>query len=164
MITLPNSAGERFLKETIGDKGSGIQSSGPNSRYSLFTEEKHILVVDDDANCRFILRSTLEQHGYVCTEAENGIWALERLKRDLVDLIITDNQMPGMNGCEFVEILAQSPTKFPPVIMLTGSITNEVKARAIQSGVYRLLRKPLDFKEVLTVVAEALIQEDCVHG
>ena len=70
---------------------------------------KHILIVDDYASGRHILRERLELQGYVCQEVEDGSKALEVLQIQHFDLIITDNQMPVMTGLEFLQHLAKRP-------------------------------------------------------
>ena len=59
-----------------------------------------ILVVDDSVDCRMILRMALEREGYRCLEAEDGIAALKLCQKKTIDFIITDFQMPHMDGCE----------------------------------------------------------------
>ena len=57
-----------------------------------------ILVVDDSVDCRMILRATIEREGYCCIEAEDGMAALKLFQEKTIDFIITDFQMPHMNG------------------------------------------------------------------
>ncbi|HSF09901.1 MAG TPA: response regulator, partial [Nitrospirales bacterium] len=67
-----------------------------------------ILVVDDSVDCRMILRMALEREGYRCIEAANGIAALKLFQEKPIDFIITDFQMPHMDGCEFLEVISSA--------------------------------------------------------
>ena len=118
---------------------------------------QHILLVDDDLAVRQCVRQFLELQGYSCTEADNGAMALEELARQSFSLIITDNQMPTLDGISFLETYFQqkeNPTM--PVIIVTGHLTPSLQARAAEIGVTKIFEKPCSF-EVLSDTIATLI-------
>ena len=70
---------------------------------------KRLLIVDDEADHRLILRTILEGCGYACEEAEDGTAALERLALTSVDLVLTDLNMPRTNGLQLIDQMTQKP-------------------------------------------------------
>ncbi len=109
-----------------------------------------ILVIDDDAMIRQLLRRALETLGHTTLEAENGRVGLERFHPTLVDLVITDILMPQMNGLEFIQALMHS---FPSVkvIALTGNDPRYLE-QAMALGAQRVFRKPFSLAEILDAV------------
>jgi CheY-like chemotaxis protein len=81
-----------------------------------------VLIVDDEASLRVLGKSILESQGYEVHCAEDGFEALAALKRALPDMIISDLQMPNMNGFEFLSVVRQ---RFPavPVIVISGEFS-----------------------------------------
>jgi two-component system probable response regulator PhcQ len=105
---------------------------------------KHILVVDDEESIRDSLTAVLEREKYVVHQAEGGEAALLILKQHPVQLVISDQNMPGMTGIEFLKLVRE---RFPQVIriMLTGDPDPQVIIRSVNEGeVYRFLKKPWD--------------------
>ena len=81
------------------------------------SEGLKILIVDDHAEVRHVLRASLEQHGYVvCGEAENGIDSIWRAVATRPDLIILDVSMPGLNGIEVASILQRLQPNAPMIL------------------------------------------------
>ncbi|GJL51302.1 MAG: hypothetical protein NPIRA01_25290 [Nitrospirales bacterium] len=118
---------------------------------------KRIYLIDDDPAARFLLRLFLEHQGHQCFEAEQGSPALTFLKEGhLVDLILTDNQMPHMSGLEFLEKLPETLSSPPPVIIYTGQFSEDLKHQALQLGAYAVLSKPYTFPEILETINQAL--------
>lgn len=119
-----------------------------------------ILIVDDEAPFRAVLREILEPHGYRVLEAENGEAALERLARMRIDLVIADQRMPGLDGLTLLRRIRMMPIP-PAVVLLTahGSIPDAVDA--VRAGAIDYLTKPLESPEQLIAVVErALADED----
>jgi PleD family two-component response regulator len=77
-------------------------SSGNESSIQEETVMKLLLIVDDDPDHRLILRTRLEAKGYGCEEAEDGEVALSKLKKDQTALVITELNMPRMNGLQLI--------------------------------------------------------------
>ncbi len=116
----------------------------------------HILLVDDDASLRTTLRTCLEMAGYRCVEAKNGDDARAWLEAGhLVNLIVTDHQMPGVSGLEFVKgVRSQPKTKALPIIFYSGQLTDKLKAQAVQARVSAVLEKPFPLHEFLDLVGQ----------
>ena len=120
-------------------------------------EKARILLVDDDVGHRRCLRILLENGGYTCTGAENGSAALEQMRGTSINLIITDNQMPIMDGLRFIETLQKkSNHNSIPVILVTGDLTELVQSRASKAGVETIFSKPYNYDHLFEVVEEII--------
>ena len=98
-------------------------------------KDTNILVVDDSINTREIEKSILEAYGYKVNLASDGMDALEKAKEFVYDLIITDIEMPRMDGFSLTEKLRTHDVyKHTPVIILTSREKEEDKRRGIQVG------------------------------
>lgn len=122
-----------------------------------------ILVVDDSADCRMILRATIEREGYCCIEAADGMAALQLFQENTISFIITDFQMPHMNGCELLETLANTAINCPPAVMITGSLAESVRMRATHAGALAVLSKPFDQRKILKMVGEIVHRKQEAH-
>ena len=112
-----------------------------------------ILLVDDDDLHRSCLKEFLERRGYVCLEAVNGVMGLHVLRQESVSIIITDNNMPEMDGLTFIEqVKHEFPNEILPIFLMTAEVSNPVRLRAFKNGVYRVFEKPLDFQELCYAV------------
>jgi two-component system, chemotaxis family, chemotaxis protein CheY len=102
------------------------------------------LIVDDSSTMRRIIINTLTKLGYESfTEAGNGKEGLDRLSAGPVDMVITDWNMPEMNGVDFVRNLrATERGKSLPVLMVTTNAANADVAEALQAGVTNYVVKP----------------------
>ena len=122
------------------------------------SQTKRIYLIDDEPTARFLLRTLLEYQGYECLETDQGTSVLTFLQEgNVVDLIITDNQMPSMTGLEFLKSLQKSlKHPPPPVIIYTGQLNEEVKRCALEYGAYAVLSKPYTFPEIIETVSQAL--------
>lgn len=116
-----------------------------------------VMVVDDDDDFRLILRDRLEQMGMQCLEAENGEVARMQLQKNQVDLLITDNHMPKMDGLELINWLQQTQRDMP-IIFVSGDLSGFVREKAEQAKVYAILEKPCSLSE-LTVIVEEVFNE-----
>jgi len=119
---------------------------------------KSILLVDDSEMARQALRLFLEHHGYACEEAEHGAAAFALLEQGQhVDLIVSDNQMPVMNGLEFlVQVRANPHFSTIPFILYSGNITDDLRRQAHQAGAKAVLNKPYNFSDFAAIVTKAL--------
>ena len=113
----------------------------------------NILVVDDDVvQCRLLSRF-FEKHGYTVFSAGDALQALDVLERSPIGLVITDYQMPHMDGIRFTEALRQDPrTASIPVLLMTAHPEPGLTDRGLRKGVALTLEKPLDFERLLTLV------------
>lgn len=108
-------------------------------------EAIHVLTVDDSASMRALLGAALTSRGYIVTQAEDGIAALEWLESENnnVDVIITDINMPRLDGFGLIERLRAQPRfRDFPIIVLSTESCNEKKARA--SGATGWIVKPFE--------------------
>ncbi len=112
-----------------------------------------VLVVDDEERQRQIYRDILQDEGYEAETASSGEAALRLLAQNRFELIITDLNLPGMNGIQLVsEILDADPTV--AVILITGFPSIQSAIEATKRGVYQYLEKPVDRDKLLEVVSE----------
>lgn len=118
-----------------------------------------ILVVDDDAQVLRTLRKILEKKGHQVLAFGSALAALERLKEEPVDLILTDLKMPEMDGIEF---LSRAKALHPetPVILVTGFATIEMTVSAIKRGAFDFLKKPFEVQKIVEVVERALASKN----
>jgi len=118
-------------------------------------KEHLLLVVDDDRGMRDTLLDILEDRGFLVSVAVDGIEALEAIKTERYDLMLMDIVMPRMNGVEVLKQLKEIDSGVI-VIMMTAYALPDLVEGALLEGVYRVLFKPLDMDEVLSLIDEAL--------
>ncbi len=113
--------------------------------------KRKILVVDDEAIMRELLRLHLTVHGYEVSLAEDAVEAGHLVVRDAPDLILLDVEMPYMNGYEFVSALKSDPiTRQIPVVFL--STVDDVAEHAAKLGAAAYLNKPVTVDRLLDTV------------
>ena len=116
-----------------------------------------VLVVDDSNVVRVKLRRLLEAEGYEVAVAENGLLAEALLQKERFELLITDLEMPEMDGFELIaSIHGSRATEDLPIIAITGHDELQARVHACE-GIYGLFRKPWNDRELLRRVA-ALVQ------
>lgn len=117
-----------------------------------------VLVVDDALTIRELQRSILERAGYDVVTAASGAEALDRLGSGDVDLVLTDVEMPGMDGFELTERIRTAPTgRNVPVIILTSRAGDADRRRGLEAGADGyLLKASFDEHALLTAVARLL--------
>ena len=111
---------------------------------------KKILIVEDEANIRELLRLYLEREGYTVLEAENGVEGINKWKSDKPDMLLLDVMMPVMDGwavCK--EIRAESDV---PIIMLTAKGETADRVSGLEMGADDYIVKPLEMPEVIARV------------
>ncbi len=119
------------------------------------SDSKHILVIEDSLTIRNMLRRILEKNFPDCVirEACEGREALSEMSNKKVDFIITDLQMPGMDGQTFLKMLHRNPLlKSKPVIVLSSSITAQLRTELKDFESVRLLAKPSSAEEISETV------------
>jgi DNA-binding NtrC family response regulator len=113
--------------------------------------KKRILVVDDDESLRWVTQAQLQQSGYDVAAAANAASALEQIRNQPADLVITDLKMPGMSGLDLLkEIRASYPEII--VIMVTAFGTVENAVEAMKAGAYDYITKPVNMDELRLIV------------
>jgi len=117
----------------------------------------NILTVDDSASIRMTTKIALTNAGYQITEAVDGADGLAKAKGAAFDLIVTDLNMPNMNGLEMIESLRQSPAHTGiPIIFLTTESDADMKARAKAAGATGWVTKPFDPENLVKIVRKVL--------
>jgi DNA-binding NtrC family response regulator len=122
-----------------------------------------VLIMDDEADIRKVVRLNLEKAGYEVMEAEDGEKAIKEIHRDenpiLMDVIICDIRMPKING---VEAIKYFQSQFPrvPLIVMTGHPDVGMATSFLQSGVSDYLVKPVDSEKLRAAVAKAVESKD----
>lgn len=114
---------------------------------------KIVMIVDDDEDFRFLLRGRLVRLGLTCVEAENGVEAKVQLKKNDVDMVVTDFRMPKMDGLELIEWL-QETHRHVPIIFVSGDVSVPIRKKAEQAGVYAILEKPCSLADLSSKVEE----------
>ncbi|MFL5807531.1 MAG: response regulator transcription factor [Roseiflexaceae bacterium] len=107
----------------------------------------HVLIVEDDAATRRLYKFLLTNGGYTVLEAEDGVMALEQLGRCHCDLVITDMNMPRMDGMELIQAIRRDYASIY-VIMITAFGTPDTEKQALRIGANDYLAKPFDFEEL----------------
>ena len=111
---------------------------------------KKILIVEDEANIRELLRLYLEREGYTVLEAENGVEGIKKWKSDKPDMLLLDVMMPVMDGWAVCrEIRAESDV---PIIMLTAKGVTADRVSGLEMGADDYIVKPLEMPEVIARV------------
>jgi DNA-binding NtrC family response regulator len=114
-------------------------------------QQKRILVVDDEENARIALSKILTREGYEVASAGNGYEALNYLRGKEVELIITDINMPEMNGLSFLRELSRSHPE-SNVIMITAYGEVESYIEAMNLGAFEYINKPVKIDELKKII------------
>lgn len=121
-----------------------------------------ILVVDDEITSIAILRKVLEDAGHSVTTVNNGEKAIEKIKEFKYDILLTDFNMPGMNGIELTEEALKIEPDFI-VILITAFATIRSAVDAIRLGAFDYLTKPVNKEELLLSVQRGLERIQLLH-
>jgi len=118
-----------------------MHSSGSDAKYS-------VLVVDDNESVREVLTIMLSRRGHRCESASNGIEAMQKVKQSNFDAIITDLQMPEMDG---IVLMRELSHHFPdlPVMIMTGQPDDSVVESAMGAGAKEFVSKPFEISELM---------------
>jgi len=116
---------------------------------------KKILIVDDEANMRLVLKAMLRKEGYDVATAENGLEALGVLKNQDVAVVVSDLKMPKLDGMGLLDrVVEDYPST--PVIMITAHGTVATAVDAMKKGAFDYITKPFDQDDLKRVVRKAL--------
>lgn len=119
---------------------------------------KTVMIVDDSASLRQVVGITLKTAGYEVFEGSDGKDALSKLNGRKVHLIISDVNMPNMDGISFVKAVKQLPEyKFTPVIMLTTEAQEERKMEGKAAGARAWMVKPFKPEQLLGAVEKLIL-------
>ncbi len=118
---------------------------------------KTVLTVDDSASIRQMVTFTLKSSGYTVIEAADGQEGLDKAKANSVNLILTDQNMPKMDGLTLIKSLRALPQyKATPILMLTTESSDAMKAQGKAAGATGWLVKPFDPQKLLEVVKKVI--------
>lgn len=116
-----------------------------------------VLAVDDSASIRGLVNHVLKQAGFEVVLAEDGQVALDYARDNTVDLVLTDINMPNLDGFGLIEKLRALPAyKFVPLLVLTTESGTEKKMRGKAAGATGWIVKPFDPEQLLAVVKKVL--------
>ncbi len=115
----------------------------------------HILVTDDDATTRQMIRGVLKKNGHTVTTASDGVSALRAMQKKKFDLVLLDIWMPKMTGLGLLARLHEEK-HIPKIIVMTSDQTSDTLLTAMRGHVYQFLRKPLDAEMLRITVDNAL--------
>ncbi len=117
-----------------------------------------VLIVDDQQSVRQVTRMTLEQIGFkVIYDADNGNAGMQALMRQPIDLVISDYNMPEMDGIGLLRAIRSHPhVRRLPFILLTGRGDKELVVKAAQAGVNNYLVKPFDASILRTKIEQVV--------
>jgi len=119
---------------------------------------KTIMIVDDSASIRKVVRLTLEAEGFNVIDAIDGIDALNKLNGVKINLLITDVNMPNMDGITLVQEAKKIPAyKFTPMMMLTTEAGDEKKMQGRAAGAKAWLVKPFQPPMLLNAVSKLIL-------
>lgn len=117
-----------------------------------------VLVVEDDDDARYLMRLELERLGYLVSEAENGLKAVEIALRDHPDIILMDLTLPEMDGLEATEqIRADAEMSAVPIIAVTAHQENDFREEAKASGFNAYVTKPIDGRWLSELIKGLLV-------
>lgn len=114
------------------------------------TPENNILVVDDDHNIRYTLKTIIIKLGYKCITAKNGVDALGKLKDVKCDLIITDIMMPEMDGIELIENLSKMKNNINIVVLTGKELTEKEKNMFLSLKINFFDKSKIDLKDLIS--------------
>jgi len=115
----------------------------------------HLLLVDDDPNTLASLSRAFRLAGHEATVCDNATRAMELLRTDSFDVILSDVVMPGKSGLEFLDDLKKSGVK-TPIVLISGQANIEMAVKATKLGALDFLEKPLSTDKLLVTVENAL--------
>jgi two-component system alkaline phosphatase synthesis response regulator PhoP len=126
---------------------------------SSFSPEKyHILIVDDEEDLRESIKINFEMDGYNVHVASGGREALEIVKRQKVDFIISDIRMPDGDGEELLHNVRAHNPELPVIVLITG-FSEFSREEALKSGALDLLSKPVDMEKLEEYVRNSLSEK-----
>jgi two-component system chemotaxis response regulator CheY len=118
---------------------------------------KTILAVDDSTSIRQMVAFTLKSAGYTVIEAADGVEGLAKAKANPIDLILTDQNMPKMDGLALIKMLRSLPQFVStPILMLTTESSDAMKTQGRAAGATGWLVKPFDPHKLLEVVKKVI--------
>lgn len=157
IIRLQDGTSRRMLARRTAHGGSSNDTS--SSAWSHGMDPKSILVVDDDVDTCRNLVDLLQEFGYRVDAAHDGNGALNLAKQKHYRLALLDLRLPGMNGLDVFRRIRDTCHAIDGILM-TGFATQDVVIEGIQCGLRRVLAKPVEIPELLTLIDEIVAQPE----
>ncbi len=120
---------------------------------------KKILLIDDDDDFCNLMTIFLTSKGIVLHFVKNGLDAINLLSSDHFDLIITEVNLPMMDGLRFVKWLRQDMESTTPILVLTATIQKDIHDKMLDSGANKVIHKPLGAVDILNHIHDGLNQD-----
>ncbi len=118
---------------------------------------KHVLIVDDSVSIRQMVEATLKSAGYSVTAAKDGMEALNLCKTKSYDFVLTDQNMPNMDGLTLIKSLRGLPAHArTPIVMLTTEASDAMKAQGRAAGATGWMVKPFDPVKLLEIAKKVM--------
>jgi two-component system chemotaxis response regulator CheY len=118
---------------------------------------KHILIVDDSTSVRQMVEATLKTANYTVTAAKDGLEALNFCKSNRYDFVLTDQNMPNMDGLTLIKSLRSMPVyATTPIVVLTTEAGDNMKAQGRAAGATGWMVKPFDPAKLLEIAKKVL--------
>lgn len=131
-------------------EGASTANTGLNETTAVKVARKRVLVVDDEADIRELLRYNLEQEGFAVDAVADGETALEMLKKSKVDILLLDLMLPGLPGLELCKQLKrQADLEAIPIIMISAKSSETDVIVGLELGADDYITKPFSPKEVV---------------
>lgn len=122
---------------------------------------KKILIIEDDKQLASTLKEVFVHMKFDVISLSDANSVIEKINKNKPDLIISDYYLPGLSGLEIMEcIRKESDTPDIPVIFLSGSDDEKIKANCLENGAKSFITKPFQLKELISVVNN-LLEENC---
>jgi CheY-like chemotaxis protein len=133
---------------------AGVLPAGP-PRGVVRLDGLRVLAVDDELDSLNLLRSVLEAAGAIVTTTTSGVDALEKIREEPVDVLVSDIGMPGMDGLEFIRAVRRldEPRRSIPAAALTAYARSQDRITALASGYQMHMVKPIDPLELVVAVS-----------
>ena len=117
---------------------------------------KDILLVDDDIDYLHLLSMLLESEGFDVSTAPGGIKALETLKHDKFRMMITDFNMPEINGVELATKVKEQRSDMR-IVLVTGADLSKIVEAAANAGISEMFSKPVELQKFLAIIRSSLL-------
>lgn len=116
----------------------------------ITTRSVRVLIVEDDANTRWVLCALLKKKGFECRAADDGLKAIEAVRSFSPEIIVMDLMLPGVDGLEATRrIKADAATRGIPILALTANVTPSGESAARDAGCDDFMAKPVVFNELI---------------
>ncbi len=123
-------------------------------------ETKHILLLEDEAETRAMMTAMIESGGYRVTAVETGNAAVTAAREDPPDLVVSDLNVPGLDGIRFIAMLRHIKTFEAPIVIVSGLSKDREVREALEAGADAFLPKPVTRDDLLAKIDALLGKKD----